>query len=103
VGSGRGRGRATGGAIGRRRIALANGRHRRSLERRVAGKLRDVWGKWREDRRQYQIERALYKMNGGATGPLASQQRGFDSHLAAGDGVTRVEAPKGKAPDPPAG
>jgi hypothetical protein len=28
-------------------------------------KLRDAWGNWRESRRQYKIERALYKAEGG--------------------------------------
>jgi len=28
-------------------------------------KLRGAWGKWRESRRQYAIERALYKAGGG--------------------------------------
>jgi hypothetical protein len=36
---------------------------------RVLGKFRDVWGRWRESRRQYQIERALYKAGGNPTGP----------------------------------
>jgi hypothetical protein len=30
------------------------------------GKLRDRWGRWRERRRQYQLERALFKAAGGA-------------------------------------
>ena len=29
------------------------------------GKLRDIWGRWRERRRQYQLERALFKAAGG--------------------------------------
>jgi hypothetical protein len=64
------------------------------------GKLRDLWGRWRESRRQYQLERALYKMNGGYSGPLASQERSFDSELATGSEIPRIEGRKGKAPDP---
>jgi hypothetical protein len=29
------------------------------------GKLRDMWGRWRERRRQYQLERAVFKAAGG--------------------------------------
>jgi hypothetical protein len=29
------------------------------------GKLRDMWGRWRQHRRQYQIERAVFKAAGG--------------------------------------
>jgi hypothetical protein len=52
----------------RGRIALENHGHRRGIERSVAGNLRDQWENWRESRRQYQIERALYKLNGGRPG-----------------------------------
>ena len=81
------------------RIALANDRHRSSIERSVLGKLPDVWGRWRESRRQYQLERALYKMNGGHTGPFAKDANLFDNGLSTGAALPRVEAPKGKAPD----
>jgi hypothetical protein len=64
----------------------------------VFGKLRDVWGRWRESRRQYQLERALYKMGGGQTGPFATMNRTLDNELASGADLPRVEAPKGKAP-----
>ena len=64
----------------------------------MPGKLRDAWEGWRESRRQYQLERALYKMNGGHTGAFASDERAFDSALATGRSLPRVEAPKGKAP-----
>jgi hypothetical protein len=68
----------------------------------VPGKVRDAWGKWRESRRQYQLERALYKMNGGATGAFAAQERAWDNNLAAGPATPRIDAPKSKAPDSPA-
>jgi hypothetical protein len=55
----------------------------------VLGKLRDVWGRWRESRRQYQLERALYKMNGGYSGSPT-----FNSGLRA-----PTDAHEGKAPD----
>lgn len=29
------------------------------------GKLLDIWRRWRESRRQYQLERAVYKASGG--------------------------------------
>ena len=41
---------------------------------------------------------ALYKMNGGYTGAFASQKLGRDSEMATD--LPRVDAPKGKAPDP---
>jgi hypothetical protein len=31
----------------------------------VLAKIRDVWGTWRENSRQYKIDRALYKAGGG--------------------------------------
>jgi len=64
----------------------------------VLGKLPDAWGRWRESRRQYQIERALYKMGGGQTGPFAREKSTWDSELAAGANTPRIDAPKGKAP-----
>ena len=38
--------------------------------------LRTKWKNWREKRRQYQIERALYKAGGHGTGPFAMAERG---------------------------
>jgi hypothetical protein len=84
----------------RRRIALANHRRRRSIEWRVLGKLRDAWGRWREGRRQYQLERALYKAGGHATGPFATTEHVEGIQLATGANLPRVEVPKGNAPDP---
>ena len=66
----------------------------------MLGKLHDLWQRWRENRRQYQLERALYKMNGGhSIGPFGvsysiDMERAIDAQLP------RVEAPTGKAPDP---
>jgi hypothetical protein len=71
-----------------------------SIERRVLGKLRDAWGRWRESRRQYQLERALYKAGGGSTGAFATMEHTEGIQLASGADLPRVEAPKGKAPDP---
>jgi hypothetical protein len=65
----------------------------------VLGKLRDVWGRWRESRRQYQLERALYKAAGNPTGVDAVDQAAT-SLMASGAVLPRIEAPKGKAPDP---
>jgi hypothetical protein len=79
-------------------IALANHRRRRSIRTRVLGKLRDGWGRWRESQRQYQLERALYRMNGGHTGPFATDETIWDIELSSGTNVPRVEAPKGQAP-----
>ena len=69
-----------------------------AFEWRVLGKLGDVWGRWRESRRQYQLERALYKMNGGHTGPFATDETIWDGGLSSGANLPRVDAPKGKAP-----
>jgi hypothetical protein len=66
----------------------------------MLGNLRDVWGRWREGRRQYQLDRALYKMNGGSTGPFATAEHLAGIALETGAALPRVEAPKGKAPDP---
>ena len=44
----------------------------------VAGKLRDAWGKWRASRRQYQLERALYKAGGNPTGSPSSRINNAD-------------------------
>jgi hypothetical protein len=63
----------------------------------VLGKLRDVWERWRESRRQYQIERALYKMNEGP--PSLSPRSPTANQLKVGNRLPRVEAPKGKAPE----
>jgi hypothetical protein len=67
----------------------------------VLGKLRDAWGRWRESRRQYQIERALYKTGGNPTGLFSTAEHTEKNLLASGAELPRVEAPKGKAPDPP--
>ena len=84
--------------FGRRRIALANHRRRSSIEWSVLGKLRDRWGRWRESQRQYQLELALYKMNGGYT--VASEGRTFDNDLFSSTTLPRLDAPKGNhAPD----
>ena len=50
-------------------------------------------------RRQYQIERALYKAAGNPTGVDAVDQAAT-SLMASGMALPRIEAPKGKAPDP---
>jgi hypothetical protein len=60
----------------------------------MLAKIRGVWGRWRESRRQYKIERALYKMRGGPTGTFATDERLFAHELP------HVEAPEGKGPDP---
>jgi hypothetical protein len=66
----------------------------------VIGKLRDVWGRWRESRRQYRLERALYKAGGNPTGLTGVAEHAQNSRLASGAALPRIEAPKGKAPDP---
>ncbi len=63
-------------------------------------KLRASWRSSREKRRQYQLERALYKMNGGPTGPFATTEHVEGIVLETGEAGPRVEAPKGKAPGP---
>jgi hypothetical protein len=65
----------------------------------VLGNLSDLWGRWRERRRQYQLERALHKLNGGATGPFSTMENLERIEMATGSELPRVEAPKGKAPD----
>jgi hypothetical protein len=59
------------------------------------------WRAWRESRRQYQLQRALYKAGGGAGRPSAGlDSNNFDSEMAQlFTRVGRGEAPKGKAPD----
>jgi hypothetical protein len=42
--------------------------------------LRGAWGKWRESRRQYAIERALYKAGGGR----GTRGEAFDKGVEAG-------------------
>ena len=80
-------------------MALANHGRRSSIESSVLGNLRDVWGRWRESRRQYQLERALYKMNGGRSiGPFGVSSS-IDMERAIDAKLPRVEAPKGEAPD----
>jgi hypothetical protein len=66
----------------------------------VTGKLRDLWGRWRESRRQYQLERALYKAGGNPTGMFGPGEHVERSVMASGAEGPRIEAPKGKAPDP---
>jgi hypothetical protein len=82
-----------------RRIKLTFLRHRRNIGWRVFGKLRDLWGKWRESRRQYQLERALYKAGGNPTGPTGVQEHVSNTLRASGATHWRVEAPKSEAPD----
>jgi len=67
----------------------------------VIEKLRTSWRSYREKRRQYQIERALYKAGGNPTGPTGIAEHASDSLLKSGaDGHWRVEPLTGKAPDP---
>lgn len=68
----------------------------------MVGKLRDLWGRWRESRRQYQLERALYKAGGNPTGMFGPAEYGETAVMASGAELPRVEAPQGKAPDPTA-
>ena len=51
---------------------------------RVSGKLRDAWGRWREKRRQYQIERAVYKQG----------QRGAPGMPVDSGGNPRIDPPQ---------
>jgi hypothetical protein len=60
----------------------------------MLGKLRDVWGRWRESRRQHQLERALYKAGGNPTGMFGPGEQVERSIMASGAEVPRVEAPK---------
>jgi hypothetical protein len=56
--------RATGARLG----AVGEGYQSRPVRRSVDSvleRLRNQWRKWRENRRQYQLERALYKAGGG--------------------------------------
>ena len=66
----------------------------------MAGKLRDLWGRWRESRRQYQLERGLYKAGGNPTGMFSTSEHAENRLMASGDRVPRVEAPKANAPEP---
>ena len=47
-----------------------------------------------------QIDRALYRMNGGPTGAFATMEQIENTYMASGTDLPRVEAPKGKGPDP---
>jgi hypothetical protein len=53
-------------------------------------KLRGAWGNWRESRRQYKIDRALYKAGGGRDASMPASDavdKGFKSGLpSAGPG-----------------
>jgi hypothetical protein len=49
-------------------------------------KLRASWRSYREKRRQYQIERALYKAGGGGD----ARHGGFDGEAAKGDGIPPI-------------
>lgn len=62
-------------------------------------RIQAVWRNWRESRRQYQLERALYKAGGNPTGLFGTAENNENSFLAS-DGLPRIEAPKGKAPGP---
>jgi hypothetical protein len=67
----------------------------------VVGKLRDLWGKWRESRRQYQLERALYKAGGNPTGPTAIAEHASNTLRASGAEHWGVEHPKNRDVPPP--
>jgi hypothetical protein len=67
----------------------------------VIEKLRTSWRSYREKRRQYQIERALYKAGGNPTGPTATAEHVANTLRASGAaGHWRVEPPTGKVSDP---
>ena len=65
-------------------------------------RIQATWRTWRESRSRYQLERALYKAGGHPTGAFSTSERAQEINLASGVHVPRVEAPKSKAPSPPA-
>ena len=60
-------------------------------------RIQAIWRNWRESRRQYQIERALYKAGGNPTGVDAGRTAAT-SLMASGVGLPRIEAPKARHP-----
>jgi hypothetical protein len=61
-----------------------------------------LWCRWRESRRQYQLERALYKAGGNPTGAFGPAEHAQGVNFASGVDAPRIETPKSKAPGPSA-
>jgi hypothetical protein len=49
--------------------------------------LRNGWRKWRESRRQYQLDRALYKAGGGQTSRMGGADGGGTLPQASGENL----------------